>query len=271
MTILKPELEKLDDLDKAFHPLYTPRDGKHVFTGLDGYDPGATTKLQGVVEKERKNASDAANALKPWKTLFGDKKPEDIQSELDRVEEYKLASKGKLDETELEARVTARLGSAMKPFERKLNEAAEKLASAEKTIGEYQAKERRALVHSAVREAALASGALPESYADGGGLLAVLEGVLEVTEDGKVQSRDGAGYPAGLDVAKLLQQVQSRQGYFWGTSKGGGADPRGGGSGGGVVKGNPWKKESRNLTEQMRIDRDDPALAKRYKAEAGVS
>lgn len=266
--MLKPEIEKLDELDKALHPLYTQRDGKFVFTGLEGYDPTAVTKLQGVVEKERRNASEHATALKPWKTLFGDKKAEDIQAELDRIEEYKLAAKGKLDEGELEARVTARLGSATKPFERKLNEAAEKLAAAEKTIGEYQAKERRSLVHSAVREAALASGALPESYADGGGLLAVLEGVLEVTEDGKVQSRDGAGYPAGLDVAKLLQQVQARQGYFWGPSKGGGAN---GGNGGSRLPAgtNPWKKETFNRTEQMRLLKESPELAKQYQSAAG--
>lgn len=270
MTILEAELASLDSLDKAYHQLYTQRDGKYVFSGLKGYEHGSDAKLKGALEKERKNASESANALKPWKTLFGDKRPEDIQAELDKIDEYKLASKGKLDESAIEERVNARLGGATKPLQRKLDEAAEKLAAAEKTIGEYQTKERRAAIHGAIREAALASHALPESYADGGGLLAVCEGALEVTEDGKVVSREGCGYPAGLEVPALLQQIQARHGYFWGPSKGGGAN---GGNGGlrlpsGV---NPWKKETRNRTEQMRILKENPELAKQLMSAAGVS
>jgi hypothetical protein len=270
MTILDPELATLDGLDKALHPLYTPKDGKFVFSGLKGYDPGATTKLQAVVEKERSNASTAANALKPWKTLFGDKDPQAIQAELDRVEEYKLAAKGKLDEKDLEERVTARLSSATKPLERKLNEASEKLAAAEQKLAQHEAAAKRSAVRGEVAKHALESGALPEAYGEGGGLLAVCEGVLEVTEDGKVVSRDGCGYPAGLEVPALLQQIQAKQGYFWGTSKGTGANAGNGGprvAGGGK---NPWLPESRNRTEQLRIKRENPALAKQYMSAPGA-
>jgi len=271
MTILEAELTALDGLDKAYHPLYTQRDGKWLLTGVKGYTPEDRTSYGKALETERNNAKTYHGELKllrPFKTLFGDKKPEDIQAQLDRVEELELASKGKLDEGELEKRVTARLEAAKKPFERKLAEATEKLTATEAKVAEYEARERRTKVHSAIREAALASGALPESYADGGGLLAVLEGVLEVTEDGKVQSKDGAGYPSGLDVAGLLKQVQTKQGYFWGTSKGGGANP---GNGSRLPAGtNPWKEGSKNRTEQMRIETENPELAKQYKAAAGV-
>jgi hypothetical protein len=33
---------------------------------------------------------------------------------------------------------------------------------------------------------------------------------------------------------------------------------------------NPWKKETRNLTKQMEVSKENPALAAKYKAEAGV-
>lgn len=281
MTILKPELDSLDGLDKAYHPLYTQRDGKHVLTGVDGYTPENRESVRRALEAERNNASKHANELKAWKTPFGDRKPEDIQAELDKIEEYKLAARGKLDEKDLEERVTARLSSATKPLERKLNEATEKAAKAEARVKAYEHAEERSAIRAAIQREALASGALPESYADGGGLLAVLEGQLkvevEVTTDesgnpvrklGKVVSRDGS-----TELPKLLQQVQSTQGYFWGTSKGGGAGARGGGNGGGgpVAKGNPWKQETFNRTEQLRLKRENPQLAARYKSEAGVS
>jgi len=279
MTTLKPELDKLDELDKAFHSLYTERSGKWVLTGVDGYTPEDRERVNKALDGERRNASKYHNELKAWKTPFGDRKPEDIQAELDKIEEYKLAAKGKLDESAIEERVKARLDGATKPLQRKLEEAATERAKAEARVKAYEQAEERAAIRAAIQKEALASNALPESYADGGGLLAVLEGQLkvevEVTQDadgnpvrklGKVVSRDGA-----TELPKLLQQVQSTQGYFWGTSKGGGAGSRGGPGAGPVVKGNPWAKDTRNLTEQMRISRENPQLADRYKREAGVS
>lgn len=270
---LKSEIEKLEEVDQALRPLYTESAGKFVFTGLEGYDPGETGRLKIALGKERENASAAANALKPYRTLFGETKPEDIRAELDRIEEYKLAAKGKLDESAIEERVNARLGSATKPLERKLAAAEEKAAKAEARVKAFEAAEERAAIRAEAQKAALASSALPEAYADGGGLLAVLEPLLTVAVEtdaegnrklGKVTGKDGA------EVAKIVQSLQQTQGYFWGPSKGGGAN---GGQGGSRLPAgtNPWKKESRNLTEQMRIARENPALAAQYKTAAGVA
>lgn len=49
-----------------------------------------------------------------------------------------------------------------------------------------------------------------------------------------------------------------------------GAPGGGAGSKGGSGQVNPWKKETFNLTEQGRITRDNPELAKQLKAAAGV-
>lgn len=285
---LKPEIDSLDGMDKAHHVLYTERDGKYVFTGLEGYDPSQPGKLQKALDTERENAKKYANelkTLKPWK-VFADKKPEDIQAQLDEIEELRTAASGKIDKAELEKMATARAEAATKPlqrqikeFETKLTETGEQLAAAQSRVAAYEKAEERAAIRAEIQKAALASGALPESYADGGGLLAVLEGVLEVDVQvdsegkrtlGAVHSKDGAGYPSGLDVPKLLQQIQARQGYFWGTSKGGGANSGNGGprNGGG---GNPWDPKTANRTQQMAIIRDNPQEAKRLAAVHGVT
>jgi hypothetical protein len=279
MTILDSELTALDGVDKAYHPLYTQKEGKYVLTGVKGYTPEDREKVTGLhnaLKAERTNASTAVNALKPWKTLFGDKKPEDIQTQLDRIEELEAASSGKFDEAELEKRALARATAATKPLERKLNEAAEQLkelgekaTKAEQRVAEFEAKERRALLHGAIAKAALDSHAEPWSYGEGGGLLAVCEGVLEVTEEGKIVSKDGCGYPSGLTVAQLLLQIQPKQPGFWPPSKGGGAG-NGRGAGGGAGK-NPFAKDSFNYTEQARLLQSNPDLAKQYAAAAGVT
>ena len=279
MTILETELTALDGLDKAYHPLYTQRDGKWLLTGVKGYTPEDREKVTKALKTERDAASAASNALKPWTKLFGDKKPEEVQAIVDEVEELKLASKGKLDETEIEGRVEARLKRKTAPLERQVTEATEKATKAEARIAAFEKAEERAAVRAAIQAEAVASGALPESYADGGGLLAVLEGALEVELEtdadgnrklGKVRTKDGAGYPSGLEVGALLKQVQTRQGYFWGPTKGTGSNerPRGTNPGSG---GNPWKAGNINRTEQMRILNSNPEQAKQMQAAAGVS
>jgi hypothetical protein len=288
MTILKPEIENLDGLDKAHHPLYTERDGKYVFTGLEGYDPSQPGKLQKALDTERENAKKYANelkALKPWK-VFADKKPEDIQAQLDRMDELEAAAAGKFDEKELDKRATARAEAATKPlqrqikeFEGKVTEFTEQNAALQARVTAYEKAEEQAKIRAEIQKAALASNALPEAYADGGGLLAVLEGALEVDVQvdsegkrtlGAVRTKDGAGYPSGLDVPKLLQQVQSRQGYFWGPSKGGGANP--GNHGSRIPTGaNPWDPKTHNRSQQMDIIHADPQRAKQLASDHGVT
>lgn len=287
MTILDSELTNLDGLDKAYHPLYTQREGKFVLTGVKGYTPEDRERMTRALETERGNAKkydQELKTLRPWK-VFADKKPDEIQAQLDRIEELEAAASGKIDKAELEKMATARAEAATKPLQRqlkelesKLTESSEKLSASEKRVVAYERAEERAAIRAEIQKAALASNALPESYADGGGLLAVLEGALEIDVQvdsdgtrrlGAVRSKDGAGYPSGLDVSKLLQQIQTRQGYFWGTSKGGGANSGNGGTRGGS-SGDPWDPKTLNFTKQLEMIRDNPERAKQLAAAHGV-
>lgn len=77
-----------------------------------------------------------------------------------------------------------------------------------------------------------------------------------------------SGDPMGLD--EWMDELIGAAGHLFEASSGtGAANGQGTGNGGTVVR-NPWKTETRNLTEQGAIQKKDPALAKRMKAEAGV-
>jgi len=67
----------------------------------------------------------------------------------------------------------------------------------------------------------------------------------------------------------LDQQVADAPHLFESNAGGGAAGNGSGGAGGGnrSVK-NPFRKESWNLTEQMKLQKSDPALAARLKAAA---
>lgn len=269
MSILDAEVASLDGIDKNYHALYTQKDGKWLLTGVKGYTPEERETVTKTLKKERDAASAAVNALKPYKTLFGDKKPEEIQAQLDRIEELE-ASNGKVDEAEIEKRAQIRAQTLTKPIERKLTEATEKLTKSEATIKSYQSAEEKAAISAEIQKHALASSALPESYAAGGGLLAVLQGQLtvEVEVDAEGNRKLGKVVTAdGKDVPALLKQIQTTQGYFWAPSKGGGANA--GGPGGPAPGVNPFKAgPTFNRTHQMALLKDNPTLAKQYQESA---
>lgn len=278
MTILKPELENLDGLDKAHHALYTERDGKYVFTGLEGYDPGEKGRLTKALDKERGNAQKFDNelkALRPWK-VFDGKKPEEIQAALDEIEELRTAASGKIDKAELEKMAAARAEAATKPLSRKvteltnqLTEAAEALKAEQSKVADLVDRQNKATILAEVGKYAAASSANEKSYQKDGGLMAICQGVLEVTEEGKVVTREGCGYPAGIGVESLLKEIQKVHDYFWGTSKGGGANSGNGGprNGGGA---NPWDPKTLNFTKQVELMNQDPEGAKRLASAHGV-
>jgi len=81
-----------------------------------------------------------------------------------------------------------------------------------------------------------------------------------VTVDGD----DIQGVKEALEAAIAEYEVLKPQAEKRGVGRG--SNP---GAGGQKTK-NPWLPELRNLTEQGRLMRDDPALAERLKAEAGI-
>lgn len=93
--------------------------------------------------------------------------------------------------------------------------------------------------------------------------------IVEVVDaKGDVRFDIRTGKP--LTVTQLLEEMKQSEEYahlFAGAKVGGG-------SGSTTFNGqrieNPWKKETLNLTMQGKIVRDNPELAKRLKAEAGV-
>jgi hypothetical protein len=96
------------------------------------------------------------------------------------------------------------------------------------------------------------------------------EGQIQRSEDGKLFIGDEYKQITLADYIAKINEDDDNAHHF--RVKGGSGSGTGAGSqGGGKVQTNPWKRETRNLTEQGRILRSDPQLATRLKAEAGIS
>ena len=98
-----------------------------------------------------------------------------------------------------------------------------------------------------MRAAAFAKdiGLLPEALDDA---LLLGERVFEVTEDGKVLTRDNVGTTPGIDPKTWLNDLREKRRHWWPGSVGGNA--RGAGGGGGASGDNPWSYEGWNMTKQ---------------------
>lgn len=71
-----------------------------------------------------------------------------------------------------------------------------------------------------------------------------------------------------LGLKEQLEKLKESDSYLFGEGAGvGGRDPHPPGKGGKETSKNPWGKEHYNLTEQGRILREDPELAKQFMAQ----
>lgn len=158
-----------------------------------------------------------------------------------------------------------------------LNAVTQKLVEAVTAADGMGKKAQEALMKAAFAAAATKANVIDVDaaykLADLGSVKADLESmsVYPVDKDGKPLTKDGKPVTGLDDVVTALLTAKpylKAQGGVGGTSGqiGGGTNPPG--AGGAEV--NPWKKETLNLTQQAKMLKENPALAARLKAEAGV-
>jgi len=119
--------------------------------------------------------------------------------------------------------------------------------------------------------AGLQAGALPSAAEDFGNrgiaTLSVREGAIVVIDPGDGGTRYGLTGQAALD--RWTAEIRRASPHLWPDRNGRSGTP--GAAPGALPTGrNPWAKDTWNLTEQGRIARDNPTLARQMAAQAGV-
>lgn len=179
-----------------------------------------------------------------------------VKSLRDEAAKYRVKAKELEDRVstlpnEITAKVLKALGLEPDPdknFEKQLAEAQEKAAKAEK-------RANARLISAEVR---LQSTEM--NLVDADAALALMDKAnVAVDENGAVKGVKEA-LEALITEKPWLKKNDTKQ------SVGSGTNPPG--AGGSEI--NPWRKETFNLTQQAKILRENPALAARLKAEAGV-
>lgn len=259
---LKSVVDNLDGIPEHFHELYTERNGKFEITGIEGMrTQGDIDRLQSALNKERTDHKGTKEKFAPLSNYDVN----DVLQKLDRYSELEEAAKGKIDDAKLEELVGNRLKSRLAPVERERDTLRTQLEQTMQTVQQFQARETQRTIFDKVREAATSAKVLPEAMEDA---LLLAERVFEVTEDGRVVTKDNVGVTPGIEANVWLTELQTKRPHWWAPSSGGGAQGNRSGAGGGT---NPWSHDHWNMTEQGRILSQDRSRAEQLAKSAGTT
>lgn len=261
---LKQKLPTLEGLDPALHELYTEQaDKTYLLTGVEGMKTqGDIDKVTAALVKERADHK----SLREKFALLGDQDPVDLLGQLDRIKELEAAAAGKIDEAKINEIVEGRLRTKLGPIERENKQLKDQLAAEQGVSAELKAKDQKRTIHDKARAAALKIGVIPEALDD---ILLYADNVMEITEDGRVITKDQVGVTPGVDPEVWLSEMQQKKRYWWPASQSG--DSKGNGGGGGISGDNPWTAAGWNLTRQAEIVNQDQKKADQLARSAGTS
>lgn len=216
-----------------------------------------TDRLNNALTMERNDHKSAKSKLALWQDLD----PTETLQKLDRVAELEAANAGKIDESKMNEMVEGRLSSRTAPLEREVKKLSTEREELLQKVSKYEALEKKRVIHDEVRKACVDSKVLDTASAD---VLFIAEHNFEVTDDGRVITKDGCGMQAGLDAKVWLSENKSLRPHWWPADNGMNA----GGGKGGSPSDNPFK--TGNMTEQGRLYKENPDLARQMAKQAGV-
>jgi len=257
----KMVLDSLEGLPDDVAKEYVEKDGKfHIqVEGMKTADDVAK------VQQSLNAARQEAQGFKAKLAMLGDRKVEDVVTLLDRIPELEAAAEGKLDEDKIKQLAEARAKQLVAPVERERDTLKQQVGQAEQRIQEFETKENVRKIHRQVREAAKSAGLLDEAVEDA---LLLADRTFELTEDGVAVVKQGTSFSEGLQPKDWLTDLQTKRPHWWGESSGGGAGGQRGAGGSGK---NPWTAENWNLTEQGKINRENPQRAETLAKAAGTT
>lgn len=249
------------DIPAGFESLYTEKDGEWKLTGVKGMQTTENVqRLESALNKER---NDHKVTKEKYAPLAG-KDINEIITTLDRIPELEAAASGAgNDPKKIDELVEAKIKTRLSPIERERDQLKAKNAELETSNNALNGQITGDKIRSELTRAAVAAKIIPGAMDD---VLMYGERLFTLDESGKIVTKDGVGVTPGLDPSVWLTDTLEKKTHWLPPTHGGGAQ---GGKGGGQV-GNPFSHDGWNMTEQMRIARENPAKAEQLAKIVGV-
>jgi len=245
---LKYKYKTKDEIPAELQSLYVERDGAWI---LDA---------EGIVEKSkheefRTNNIALTNQLKRFEGI-------DPDAVRQLAEENRSLRTATLSE-DAKREMDAQLKTAKSAFEKQL---AAMSGERDTLTGRLTAIQIDQAVVTEATKRGLRATALPDITARARQSFKLVNGVPQAFEADGQTARMGKDGP--MTLAEWVDALVSDAPHLFEANAGGGAAGSGSGGAGNRSVKNPFRKESWNLTEQMKLQKTDPQLAKRLKAAA---
>ncbi|MDH0157350.1 hypothetical protein [Stutzerimonas stutzeri] len=228
---------------------------------------GLETNKQQILDElkeERKARQQQADKLKEFDGID----PAQVRAIMGRFEndeEAKLIAEGKTQEV-----IERKIEKVNAQHKAAMESSSKRVAELEAALAERDAKLSEIMIDNAAIQAASEFGIEGEGKLK---IITMLARQAFKVEDGQPIMRDADGQIITGEKGPITQKewidriVRQEHGYLLPTAKGVGSQ---GGKQGAQIASNPFKKDSLNLTEQARVQRENPQLAARLKAEAAA-
>ena len=253
---LKYKLKSKDEIPAEQQGLYVERDGAWV---LDVDGAADKSKL----DEFRANNITLSNQLAEQKRRFEGIDPDEVRRMADEKQRLEEAQQLKAGDTEkvVEARVKAARGE----LEKQLAAAASERDALNSRLVTIQIDQG---VVAAATKRGLRATAMPDITARARNVFRLVNGVPTAFEADGQTVRLGKDGSAAMTLDEWVEQQVADAPHLFESNAGSGAASNGSGGVGNRSVKNPFRKETWNLTEQMRLQRTDPGLAARLRAAA---
>jgi hypothetical protein len=253
---LKAKYDSLKQIPAEDVRLYVERDGAWV---LDAESSADKSKL----DEFRTNNIALLKELNELKQRFDGINPDEVRKlaeEKQRLEDEQRVKAGEFDKV-----LDGRLKAAKTEWDRQFSAVTSERDALSSRLTVIQIDQ--GVIASATKRG-LRATALPDITARARNVFKLVNGVPTAFEaDGKTV-RNGKDGIAPMTLEEWLDTQVSEAPHLFESNAGGGAAGNGSGGVGNRSVRNPFRKETWNLTEQMKLQRTDPQLAGRLKAAA---
>ena len=253
---LKFKAKTKDEIPAEQQTLYVERDGVWC---LD---------VEGAVEKAKLDEFRTTNVsllkqLEEHKQRFEGINPDEVRQLAE--DKRKLEEAQQLKAGEVERVLESRVKAATSPLEKQLAGVTLERDSLHARLSAIQIDQ--AVLTEATKRG-LRPSAIPDITARAKTTFRLKDGVPQAYEADGQTARMGKDGLTPLTVAEWIDAQVSDAPHLFESNAGGGAAGDGSGGAGNRSARNPFRKETWNLTEQMKLQRTDPRLAQRLKAAA---
>ncbi|HNW08766.1 MAG TPA: hypothetical protein PLL56_13805 [Verrucomicrobiota bacterium] len=253
---LKFKFKSKDEIPAEQQALYVERDGAWI---LD---------VDGVVDKSkldefRTNNITLSNQLAEQKKRFEGIDPDEVRRLAD--EKRRLEEAQQLKAGEAEKVVEARVASVRGELQKQLSTLTSERDALNSRLVSIQIDQ--GVVGAATRRG-LRATAIPDITARARTVFRLVNGVPTAFEADGQTVRLGKDGGSAMTLDEWVEQQVADAPHLFESNAGSGAASNGSGGVGNRSVKNPFRKETWNLTEQMRLQKTDPGLAARLKAAA---